>query len=221
MNYLQRPQVPQDDPNSSLFTSMANTMNQNSMGMGGNVGQYGSSAGSTMTIPLSQLPNRMNYVGVYNENTAYNINDVVFVDPNMGTYSASFYGSSSYGSASLCPGLFVALRAVPPITQDSSYFLSTVATAYASAGVPLTSMVANAYQWIEYNVYYPIYPPIPTSYISNVTDGSGYKITCNLQYWAPLMPMINVSICSNNVILNSWIGGCVSGSFNSSNLPHH
>jgi hypothetical protein len=218
---LQRPILPlPDDPYSSQLGNLANSINHNTMGLNSQGVSMGSSQGFSLYPTTFPLGNKMNYVGTYVENAQYQPNDVVFVDPNVTTYSASFYGSSSYGSASLCPGLWIATQYVPPISQNKAYFLSTIVSAYTAQSQTPNNNTANAYQWTQYNCYYPVYPPIPQSYQKLVTDSSTYKITANQQYWAPLMPMFQSQICNNNVITSVWIAGIASGSYTSASLPY-
>ena len=221
MNNYNRPAVPLEDPITSWMSNAVHSMNASVVGLGTGVNSISTPVGQVHNNPLPQInSNKMRYVGNYNESTMYYPNDVVFVDPN-GQYSASFSGST--GHPPLTPGLFVCVLQCPDSTQTSAYFLSSVVSAYTSSGQVADSNVANAYQWTQYNAYYPTYPVIPSLWTHQITDVSGYVITANQTYWQPLMPMINLYGCLGNGApdVSMWVSGIISGStFNTSYLPY-
>jgi len=129
----------------------------------------------------------MNWAGVFNETGSYNINDVVLVDANT-TYTASFEVPSGSTVPALCPGLFLCLINVP------------------GSGSGRNSL----------NVYYPIYPTIPSSSVVTVSGS-----LANQTFWQPLSPQKKMNVCIDGQPVVAYVNCVLSGSvFSSSQLPY-
>lgn len=188
--------------------------------------------GTIISLDDDLDPVNFTYAGNYSFSSSYNPGDVVFVDPNASYYDWTGQpipvctGTSSTHLPAICGGLFVCTRFVPPYGYDQGMLTSSVVLAYANSDQTISTDFADTFRWYAYDVYWPIYPLIPQGSITMVT-GSGLTIpiTANINYWAPLSPMIAIPIsnCANGNMTSSitYLNGVVSGStFAMSTLPY-
>jgi len=184
--------------------------------------------GGTHISLTNQLdPIKLNYAGIYNFSSSYNPNDVVMVDPTQtywdqnGEVIPICSGSSASGLPPICGGLFVCTRFVPPYGYDQTYLTSSIQTAYTTAGQSIVGEFADTFRQYDFNVYYPIYPLIPTSSLTTATQ-STWVVTANINFWAPLSPMfLSVTCNPDGTIAQAYINGVISGSvFNLAQLPY-
>jgi hypothetical protein len=129
----------------------------------------------------------LNWANVFNMTGSYNVNDVVLVDSNV-TYSVPFEFTGSSSVPALCPGLFLCINAVPASASRNSY-----------------------------NVYYPVYPTIPSSSVRTVSGS-----LANQTFWQPLSPQKKMTICIDGTSVVAYVNCVISGStFDPTQLPYH
>jgi len=182
--------------------------------------------GTTISVPGDNRKDNLTYQGLYNFSNSYSPLDLVSVDPTLvymdeNNQTIPFIYTASYYSGSLPPiagGLYVCCAYIPPITATSGSFITSIGPLINISG---SFDAANSYRWYDYNVYYPIYPQIPTGSQQLVVDGSGYTILANNTFWTALSPMSVVNICNNAGVNTMYLSGIVSGSvFSASQLPY-
>jgi hypothetical protein len=151
---------------------------------------------------------------------------VVLVDPNI-TYTNEsgsvipYTATGSYTKPLISAGVFVCTRFVPAVGQDSLFLLNYVSASYKATGQAITRDLADTFRQYTYNVYYPIYPLIPTSSEVLVSQSS-WTVTANLNFWDAISPMMPIDVCINNITKTLYVNGILSGStFNSASLPYH
>jgi hypothetical protein len=217
---------PPVDYSDAWYTKAGNAINQSNLKAGQGLRINKSHGGTTIALVSDMDQETMYYAGAWNITQSYAIGDVVYVDP-LQTYSDQngnplpvCTGSSADGLPPLCAGLFICTRPVPALGYDENMLVNYVAPAYADAGQIINSTTADTYRFYEANVYWPIYPTIPTGSITTASL-SGYDVTANINFWAPLSPMTLIHICANNTNTPTYINGVVSGSvFDMNLLPY-
>jgi hypothetical protein len=215
---------------SGWSSNVGQQVNSNKTVAGGGVVVSKGSNGTTVSIPSELDPVALNYAGVFSFSQSYEPNDVVFVDPQEtywdqnGDIIPVCSGSSASGLPNICGGLFVCTRFVPPFGYDSTFLTDTLATYYNDAGQHITGGFADTFRWYSLNVYWPIYPLIPTNEITTSSQAVGedtLDVTANINFWAPLSPMylgLSCDINGNNI--STFNNGIISGSmFNLTQLP--
>ena len=170
---------------------------------------------------------KMVYKGLFDPNIEYLPYDVVFVDPNNSIYSGSYTigtNDSSGSSCNLTPGLWICIKHVPDAGMTSTLLENVVAGNMAKGYGSITTEFADSYRHSGSNVYFPVYPLIPTSSVKYVAESGGglnWTYTANDTFWYPLSPMIQTQVCSNGISKNIWVNGITSGSkFDNSRLPY-
>ena len=176
----------------------------------------------------------MNYRGTYDTASQYFPYDVVFVDPNITYYSyvdagiscvaVPYEATASYSRPPICAGLFICCNVIPYVSQSYGLFTSSVLPAYSNVNRTVDNLMADTYRHYQYNVYYPVYPTIPSASTNwkAVSGSSGnYLTVANQTFWMPLTPYLPARFCYNNVETTMFLAGIVSGSsFDSSKLPY-
>ena len=225
MSYI-RP-VAVTTPNDAWTSLVASETNNNNIVAGSGVIIKKGTGGTVVSVGNQLDKIALNYVGCWNFNQSYQPNDVVYVDPNKnytdqnGGFLPVCSGSAASGQPPLCAGLFVCTRYVPPLGYDANMLTTYVAPAYASASQQITGVVADTFRQYSFNCYWPIYPVIPSSYITTATQ-STWTVTANINFWAPLSPMFISQTCNiSGQVQTAYINGVVSGSvFNPSQIPY-
>lgn len=210
----------------SWYTKIGNNVNNQHLRAAGGLKLIRNHGGTTIALNSEMDPAAMNYAGTWNLTQSYAINDVVYVDP-LQTYNDQngnplpvCSGSAASGQPPLCAGLFVCVRAVPPLGYDSTMLTTYVVPQMTAANQTITPDYADTYRWYDYNCYWPFYPSIPTSSLTTAPTSS-YSTTANANFWAPLSPMMVAYSCVNNQQQAMYVSGIMSGSvFNPSQLPY-
>lgn len=180
-----------------------------------------------LSVPNDFDTVKMVWKGNYDEFAAYNVNDVVRLNPNekyldVTTGEPLEIGSTSdegHDYAPLSLGLFICVAYVPPAYANETFFSDTVAASFPET-VPYTYQ--NGIRWESLNNYYPMYPEIPTSFTSSVDTGYGFTVVANQTFWQA-MPFgtIPANICQNGYAKTYYIVGAESGSvFRTEYLPY-
>jgi hypothetical protein len=211
-------------PSDSWFQNIASNVNNGHLqgGQGVTIRRHGNATSISVTSPY--LDDCMIYRGAYDYDNQYMPNDVVYVDPNA-TYvsnSVTIPIGNTVTSQSICPicaGLWICINYVGPSWQNKAYLTTSIGPAMTLAGGIVPDNAADKYRHENLNIYYPIYPSIPTSSIKRTTE-STWTTVANQTFWAPLMPMVAMTVCVNNVTSTMYIGGVASGSFNTVFLPY-
>ena len=156
----------------------------------------------------------MNYVGNYDITREYFPNQIVRVQPNQTYYDITgapldmgSTADSGYETFPISPGLFICVNYVPPGYNDETWFDTAITPMYPS-GVPIS--VVKSTRWNTYNVYWPMYPEIPTSATASVTVGSGnYGVVANQNFWNA-MPcgMKAMTSCKDNITSTTYVMAC-------------
>lgn len=171
---------------------------------------------------------RLVWRGTYDPNAEYVLNDVVRVEANKdyipsGSTTPLPIGATSVEGYPVIPislGLFVCVNYVPPAWADPNYFFSSVVNFYNAGEIPWD--VGNGIRWTAHNVYYPVYPEIPTTFTQSVDTGYGFSINANQTFWQAMpfgtMPL---QICTNGLSRTFYVVGAESGSlFKTEYLPY-
>lgn len=161
--------------------------------------------------------NRMVWQGDFDITKEYQINDVVRVVPNVLYINPETGDDVQIGSTSetgheeipMSLGLFVCVAHVPPSWANQDYFDSNVAPAFPDV-VPYNWQ--QGIRWTDFNVYYPVYPEIPSNFTSSV-DVGGFNIIANNTFWQamPFGTMV-MKACQNGVAKTFYVVGAESGS---------
>jgi len=219
-----RPLIPYwyDDAHQSQVIDSAN---DNNLIAGRGITLTKTTFGTTIHAKQTGAQSALNWRGTYNYSSSYAVNDVVFVDPNVtcsdqnGSVIPMFSPSGS-ATIPLCPGVFVCSFAIPPIGVDSDLLVDSVAPTYEAAGQQITDDFANGFRHYDLNVYYPVYPLIPSSSATYVTE-SRWSTIANNTFWAPLAPMFSSSLCQvDGSLVVYWVNGIQSGSVFQYQLPY-
>lgn len=222
-----RPLVPIQE-NDAYFAALGQGLNNNHIVGGSGISVSRGQNGITIknNAPIANM-NNMRYKGTFNVSSSYNINDVVFVDPNItytnisstgsGSVNIPWEATASYNRPPICAGLFICCNNIMPYQFNEGYVTGSLLPVYNSASIRLNP---DGYRFYRFNVYYPIYPIIPTSSIGWVSQ-SGFYTVANQRYWMPLTPYVPARFCYNNAETTMFLAGMISGStFDVSKLPY-
>ena len=225
-----RPVTLSENPASSWQNLIQRTIqSQNVIAGNGLVRSLSGGDFTQLSLASEANVNHMIYRGTYDPNLEYFVNDVVrvlpdkhYIDPK--DHAQIPIGSTDIVSSSKCPmsmGLFVCVKHVPPGWATPDYFFSQVLASFPET-VPYNWI--DGTRWTDHNVYYPLYPEIPTQYTSSVhvNGGSGgFDITANDTFWNA-MPFgtITMKACIDGVTYDFYVLGNKSGSlFQEAYLP--
>jgi hypothetical protein len=218
--------VPPFDYEDAHYTGVSVSTNANSIVAGQGIKVRRTTNGITIAAPGQAYPAALNHRGLYNYSSSYNINDVVWVDPNVPITDQTgnvIPLSQPSGSAviPICAGAFVCVQPVPPINVDVTYLTGTLLPAYTAAGQTIPDVVANTFRHYAYNVYYPVYPLYPSGSLTYVAEETWY-VAANQTFWVPLSPMFTASICnsSTGATQSVYVSGVLSGSVFQYQLPY-
>lgn len=222
-----RPTAYTHDPISSWANVLQRNINSHNVIGGNGVSVDRGSSYTKISVANEADAERLQYRGEYDIDAEYFVNDVVFVNPNKTYYDS---GSASnieldssdvagYDKCPLAPGTYVAVQYVPPSFANEEYLSSRIVPQYAGGVLPYD--IQTGIRLESYNIYYPVYPTIPSSYTSSVATTYGFSTKTNQTYWMPLAPMIRLNSCVNGTNSTTYIVGVVSGSsFNADYLPY-
>ena len=178
----------------------------------------------------TRLQDGMTYKGEFNPNAEYFVDDVVYVDGTHNYVDSTFgylpcdsqmtSGSSYTRYPYLAAGLYICSTYIPPYDLDSTILTTVVAPSMATYGGQVTGDFADMYRHNSLNVYYPIYPTIPSNYTTRSVE-STWDTQTNQTFWTPLVPYIALQTCVNNTTVVTLVAGYTSGlTFDASKLPH-
>lgn len=220
-------QLPASDNKENAWKNqVARSINNNNVIAGSGVtidnGPYGSQ------ISFVAQPEKFPVVfsGEYDILAEYYPNQIVTVTQetiNVDIYAQTIpFGNTSdesfAGIIPMCPGTYICVNYVPPAATDE-YYLNTYLRPQFPSGIPLE--IVSSTRFVDYNVYYPIYPTIPNEYTSSIVTPSGYGIIANQTFWAPLAPTIKQVLCKNGTQLDVFVYAQLpSGSFLDMYLPY-
>ena len=219
-----RPVAVTTDPITGWAKSIQNQHNANNLVAGSNVIFNRGSNHTNISVDLGPEIEHLVYRGDFDITAEYKVNDVVRVFPTTQYYDSGSKknleidttATDGYTHCPITPGLYVCVTYVPPSYADTSYLDSIN---YQFTTIPYE--LQNGIRFYDKNVYYPIYPEIPSQYTSSVDTGYGFQITANNTFWRALSPMLKMQSCVNNETQTMYIGGIVSGSlFKTSYLPY-
>lgn len=124
----------------------------------------------------------------------------------------------SFGVTPICPGTYICTAYVPPAACDEYYLNTFIAPQYGGQ-VPFDAV--NSTRFIDYNIYYPIYPVIPTQYTASIVTPSGYAVVANQTFWTPLAATIKQTLCKDGVQTDIYVYAQLpSSSFEDMYLPY-
>lgn len=206
----------------SHYERMGQAINVNGLKAGKGLQLTKGSDGTTISVTDEINRDHLTFAGTYTFEAAYRVGDVVFVDPNVTILNESssaipmdIPSGSSYEKPALVGGLFVCIKDVPNVNMDEVFLLSQL-----SLYPTIPDDLADSYRHYELNVYYPIYPSIPTSSTQWVDTGD-YFTVANQNYWQALSPMLVSKMCVGNEEKTVYINGIISGStFDMTKLPY-
>ena len=169
MNYL-RP-FPISDNYSNAMANIVDVINSLKIHGGNGIQVSQTNDGYTITLKQQNLSQKVVNKGYYDFTQEYFPNDLVVVKT---TGTASISSSTQHYTA----GTYICLQHVPASSNDSDYFLNTIAPANSNAN----DYDANAYRWYQVNNY----GPTTSSYAATTTAISGYNINASQSFWLPL-----------------------------------
>jgi hypothetical protein len=204
-------------------------------GRGIEIGKYNN--GFMISVKRDYLNNKTVYRGEWDPTAEYFPNDIVVVngcnnytDPtNTGSvipydagYPTSYTGS--YTKPYLAAGAYVCVKYVPPSSLTSTLLLSTVAPNMSTWGGFIDTEFADGYRHYSNNVYYPIFPSIPTASQVQVAESAGslsWTTTANDTFWDPLSPCVVMTQCVNGTETKILVSGYPNAlSFDNGRLPY-
>ncbi len=182
-NVFIRPSPP-FHPGDAGYNQMASEINDGRLVAGNGIKVTKTSNGTTISLSGQGNVSDMRYAGVYNFTSSYNVNDVVYVDPNV-TITDQDGNPIPFGmgSGSIAAGLWICTMFVPALGIDDALLTGSVAPTLTANGQQVTSQVADTFRHYDLNAYYPTYPlPGGTTY---VTESSWTTISSGI-FWQPL-----------------------------------
>jgi hypothetical protein len=226
MSYYIRP-VPPVDYTDAWGSNVGQTLNNSQLRGGAGIVIKKGANGTHISLVNDLSDVALNYAGVYNFSQSYQPNDIVYVDPLQTYYDQNnavipiCSGSSASGLPAICAGLFVCVQYVPAYGVDYNMLVTYVEPSYTGSGQAITGEMADTYRQYSYNVYWPVYPLIPSSSLTSVSQGS-WQITANQNFWAPLSPMFRSETCqADGTFQGAFVNGVISGSvFDLTQLPY-
>jgi hypothetical protein len=166
------------------YNLMASQVNDARLVAGAGIRVRKTSNGTTISLLNPGDAAAMNFKGTYNFTSSYNVNDVVYVDPNVTITDQN--GNAlpfGQGSGSLSPGLWICNVFVPALGIDDTLLTGSVAPTLAAAGQQVTSQVADQFRHYSLNAYYPTFPVQgPVSYVTEST----WTTQTSASFWLPL-----------------------------------
>jgi hypothetical protein len=223
---------PTDDLKRAWQNKVATGVNGNNAIAGSGISVDNGPYGATISIsddPTSAyLP--FQYMGDFDGNAEYFPNQIVRVRPD-GVYlditgnplDIGSTADSGYETFPISPGLYICVNYVPPGFADETW-VQDLAQYYPSGIIPWT--VSTSVRWNSYNVYWPMYPEIPSQYTASVsvTAGSGQVgIVANQNFWNALpVGMRAMNMClPNGTLATAYVMAYISGSvFQPEYLPY-
>ncbi len=207
--------------------TVASSINSNRIIEGDGISVNYSPYGTNIKLDVIDDNPILVWAGDFDINKEYYPNQVVRVNVNTRYYVSNsadiipFGSTNDYGyeTTPISPGLFVCNAYIPAGACTSDWFFFYVAPQYNNS-VPFE--VINGVRWYDLNVYYPIYPPIPTEHTSSVIVTGNNAVVANSNFWTA-MPMgsISTNICHNDRMGTFYMVGEESGSsFKTMYLPY-
>lgn len=214
-----RPVPISDNPHSSWQNLIQKTVQSQNLVAGSGLkvssamGEY-----TKISLPPDVDFEHLVWRGDFDEFAEYQVNDVVRLSANkkyidIVTGIDLEIGSTSetgYTSIPISIGLFVCVNHVPPAWANEYYFENDVLTTFPDT-IPYSWQ--DGIRWDTYNIYYPIYPEIPSQYTSSVDSGYGFTIKANQTFWNAMpfgcMPM---KVCQDGIAKTFYVIGEQSGS---------
>ena len=193
-----------EDRRNAWRNKVSSTINASGIVAGNGIGVEQGPDGVILSLDVINDTLPFRYAGDFDTNQQYFPNQIVRVSPNK-TYSQPYgaplsgsipFGSTAISGSSVTPisiGLFICVNYVPPASCNEAWLASSVSGLY-SDGLPFT--VVQSARYYAANVYYPVYPEIPSAYTSSYTIFNGRNnIVANQTFWQALpmgaMTMIN------------------------------
>ena len=208
-------------PDSSFRNKITNQVNDNNLTSDNTLVVSKYTGGTHISLPNDIDIDRMTWRGEFNISQSYTVNDVVFVSPNTvyKNYNEATieFGSTATADYTITPmalGSFVCVKNVPEGIWTSQYIESTIKPMY-NGRVPYE--IAQNYRSYDHNIFYPIFPTIPTTDQIEVEVFNGAaSITANNTYWISLTGLspIPMKVCAGTprVEKTYYIMGFESGS---------
>ena len=224
---------PTDDLRRTWQNKVAAGVNGNNAVAGSGIsvdnGPYGSTISIAQDPTEAYLP--FQYMGDFDSNAEYFPNQIIRVRPDVTYYdidgvtplTIGSTADSGYPTFPISPGLYICTNYVPPGFADNVW-LQDLATLYPSNVIPWT--VATSVRWNDYNIYWPMFPEIPTQYTASVTvaaGGGSVGIVANQNFWNALpCGMRAMKTCKNGAEETTYVMAYVSGShFQPEYLPYN
>ena len=173
----------------------------------------------SLDVVNDSLP--IKYTGDFNQKYEYFPNQIVRVRPDQTYYDLDGITPLQIGSTAdggyetfpITPGLYICTNYVPPFNCEENWLNNVIAPLYPD-GVPFETIQST--RWNDYNIYWPMYPEIPTKYTASIVVTAGNRVTnikANQNFWNA-MPcgMREMKTCANGVNKVTYITSFVSGS---------
>lgn len=178
-----RPSPPFSPPDAH-YSLMASLANDARLVAGQGISIKKGLNGTTISVRNPGEVSDMNFAGAYNYTSSYNVNDVVYVDPNV-TITDQIGSVIPFGTGSgfLTPGLWICNTFVPALGIDVTLLTGSVAPVLTSQSQSVTSQVADQFRHYSLNDYFPTSPlPPGTTYVTEST----WTTQSGSIFWLPL-----------------------------------
>ena len=212
-----------EDKQNAWKNKMAAAVNSSNVMPGAGMHMSYGPHGATLNVDEIEKQPALVYSGDYDFNQSYRPNQIVRVRydsvyTNQNGAVIPIGNTSVVSTGSITPisiGLFVCVSYVPPSTCNELFLQTYIIPNFPFGKVPIEAIINT--RFYNYNVYYPIFPEIPTQYTASVVTTNGYGIVANQTYWHSLpLGVIPTKICVDDAdgtgTKDVFVLGYISGS---------
>jgi hypothetical protein len=222
-----RPLPLTDNKENAWKNRIASSVNSSNIIEGSGISVNYSPYGTTIKMAGVDENFPLMWMGDFDIEAEYFPNMIVRVRPDVNYYDIAdgvipmgSTDTTGYATVPISPGLFICVGYVPAGACDSDWFNYTMAAQYPD-GIPMS--IVNGTRFYDYNVYYPVYPEIPSQYTSSVVYGA-YGLVANQTYWQAMpagMKAVNMCL-PDGTLGTTYVIAYTSGSaFLTEYLPHN
>lgn len=223
---------PLNDNLDGFLSKVGSTINNSTLYAGKGIQITRHNNGHLIAVRPEYSSEKLVFAGEFDTKKEYFVNDVVSVNgcntyyDGLGTGSANiipYYKdyptgyTGSYARPYLAAGLFVCIKYVPAVNMDSTMLINTV---LPSINGTIDKVFAEQYRHNDLNIYYPIFPVIPSGSQIQVAEET-WEVTANDTFWMPLVPYIPTTFCVNGENTTTLVAAYNSTlTFDISKLPY-
>lgn len=192
INNVRNPIAITHNPKTPWDNKTSQAINASNLIAGYGINLNYNSDGITISVNDDVATNYMYYTGDFDIDSSYYPGDVVTVPYDIDIVNQDGdvipVGSTAITGSDISPTIpisiaaFVCVKYVPPSLYDEDYVSANVLSLFPGPNPP--DQWINGTRFYDLNVYYPVYPEIPSMYTSSVTVfGSQCMTKANSTFW--------------------------------------